>query len=272
MPPSFNPEQTAPSLRLSSNMDKMVLQARRHPDTSRTESNCKGVKLRGLDFGPCGSEILNSVLIVLILCAGTLLYCVLGVMLRRAREYRRGGSTGSAGFHVQEGRRAPQRQQERLRRTEQQAPNVQRRIRSASRNHSWQAQSVTDLSSQLGQLAQHFSDRRRQGELASQDEEHQAVAAWTNRTELRTLEAARQRDRERDWEYYQRRSNQDMIDDIIANLNHPESVAHPNNSIREAHEDDTASERLEPEPLEPLPVYSTEDPLPVHEGAPPYRP
>ncbi|KAL8871736.1 MAG: hypothetical protein Q9174_002499 [Haloplaca sp. 1 TL-2023] len=270
MPPSFGPEHTAPGLRLSSNVGKMILQARRHPDRSTTEADCEGVKLRGLDFGPCGSEILNSVIIVLILCAGTLLYSVLCSVLRRAREYRQGGDTESAGIPVQEGRRASQRHQEGRRRREQQAPIVQRRIRSASRNHSWQAQAVTDLSSQLGQLAQHFSDRRRQGELAPQDDEHRALATWTNRTELRTLEAARRRDRERDWEYYQRRSNQDILADILANINRSRSVADPNDTSREAHEDDTSLERFEP--VDPLPVYSREDPLPIHEGAPPYRP
>ncbi|KAL9585620.1 MAG: hypothetical protein Q9203_004177 [Teloschistes exilis] len=83
---------------------------------------------------------------------------------------------------------------------------TRRIIHSRSRGPSMQARAATDLSQQQHHLASRLSQLQ-----SLLEQQGRAAGALAVHTRVRTLEAAHVRDREREWEQYQLRSNQDML-------------------------------------------------------------
>lgn len=116
-----------------------------------------------------------------------------------------------------------------------------------------QARAATDLSQQQHHLASHLSQLQ-----TLLEQQGRAAEALAVHTRVRTLEAAHLRDREREWEQYQLRSNQD----ILSGLERMGAIIHQMQSNEEGRQLDDAS-RLQL-PMELPPTYSADD------RAPPY--
>ncbi|KAL8733417.1 MAG: hypothetical protein Q9181_003602 [Wetmoreana brouardii] len=243
----------------SESLELRIPQTREDASLDGSKPDCKGHKA-GIDFGPCGNKSVNYIATSLIICAVVLFFVAVFLRTKCSRVEKRAFRP----THEISSRDTRLNQQRRRRRREPQMLVPQRRIHSDSRRQSLQARAVTDVSQQRGQLAGRLAELHSQLESALLEQERRALEAWADRSRLRTLEAAHLRDRERDWELYQLRSNQD----ILARFERAGSVIHRMRSNEQENQLDITVP-VQPEEDVP-PVYSAEDPLMKQNRPPPY--
>ncbi|KAL8995074.1 MAG: hypothetical protein Q9169_005110 [Polycauliona sp. 2 TL-2023] len=126
------------------------------------------------------------------------------------------------------------------------------------RRHSYRqwgisARATTDLSGQQVQLQEHLDERR------ARNQRDQELQAPLDTIRLQTSEAAQRRDRERIWEQYQLRSNQDIIAglEIAGSMDRQVPLRSGENNVSSI-----VGTRAS---LETLPRYTLEDPLKFHD-------
>lgn len=219
--------------------------------TVRSESfkaNCKGYKLRGIDTGPCGNRVINYTSISLIIFVVASI--ALTVYLKSIRSRRRNSGDVRPQpvinlYHTEHSARQKREQQENV---------IQQRLDYERRRQNISARAVTDLSGQQIQLVERLNRIQAQIETALQQQERRDLEGLAVGS---MLEAVHFRSRERDWDRYQIRSNQE---DIIAGLEHADAIIQ---RIRSNEEENLSSDRShrQHQNHEPLPEYAIEDPM-----------
>ncbi|KAL8804146.1 MAG: hypothetical protein Q9223_005882 [Gallowayella weberi] len=228
-------------------------------DTVREKSpkpDCKGYKLHGIDTGPCGSKVVNYTAVTAIVCVIAVL-CFVGFMKwkyswDKAAESRRIQVLRWCERNHDNGRK--REQQERVSQRLQSGRHLQLSLTSRA---------VTDLSEQQTQLTERLAALQ---QSALEQQRIRDLHVSVNASRLPAPEVAHLRDRERDWESYQIRSNQEMVTEpeyaglIVHRIHSDQEAVHP-----------TGSFRVYPS-VETLPEYAAEDPLKIEERCPPYWP
>ena len=233
---------------------------RRNVRSDTSKADCKGHKPQGLDSGPCGNNVVNYTSIALIIfCIASL---CLAVYLKTCRPRVRTRASVRpqpvvSPYHDRHTERRARTQQERV---------VQQRRSDECRWQNTPVRAITDLSGQQTQLAERLTQLQERLESARGHErrDNERAAAGTG---LLTPEAVHARDRERDWEHYQRRSTED----VVTRPEHADSIVQ---QVRSNGEEDSRSNNPWRQHFvsEPLPKYTAEDPLTGQARAPAYAP
>ena len=265
MPPVFQaPEEPALTFSFRQVRDNVILQQKsissqsvRILDRVRPKSSelgCKGYSVSGIDTGPCRSRVVSDSSIIAILCVIATL-CVAGFV-----KLKHSWITTAAERRTRNMERQDRSYHSGRRRRERREHNVRRHLQGRQRDLS--ARTITDLSGQQLQLREHLAQLLARHESVLAQQRAQGLQASTDMSRLRTPGAAHLRDRERDWEEYQLRSNQEILAglentrSIIPQVFSSEGVHYPSNVLR-----------VQPS-LETLPEYALEDPLRTQQQAP----
>ncbi|KAI4132980.1 MAG: hypothetical protein LQ338_000448 [Usnochroma carphineum] len=262
MPPLVGKAETLQSTSryLTRSILLQTVRVRDNAGSEASESQCEDRKLQGIDMGPCGSSAINYTSISLILFVVASL--CLAVHLKTSRSRHR----GPAGVRVVEVPRALQDQDEERRKRKQQAPVLQQQLDDERPRRNVTTRVATDLSDQQTKFSRRLTELQANLGSILQEQQRRDNEAATERSMLRTPEAAHVRDRVRDWELYQTRADRD----IMARLERTGSIAQPSRlDEEERHNGD--SQRADEVP-EPLPEYAAADPLACQWEAPPYTP
>ncbi|KAL8656827.1 MAG: hypothetical protein Q9226_002543 [Calogaya cf. arnoldii] len=201
-----------------------------------SETDCNGSKTHNNDTGSCESEGLDESSIIAIVCI-VIVLCVVGYW-----QWRQSWAATATR------KRARNHRRERVKSNRQDY---------GARRHPHR-RPTTDLSGQQLQLRERLDERLaryERHEIINAQQQAQELQTSLNRNRLGTPEAAHLRDRERVWEQYRMRSDQDMI----AGLENPRSMAHqlPFNAVED---DPDRVIRAQPS-VETLPEYAVADPL-----------
>ncbi|KAL8771615.1 MAG: hypothetical protein Q9209_003058 [Squamulea sp. 1 TL-2023] len=220
--------------------------------------DCKGYKIRGIDTGPCGSRVVNESSIIAIICV-VMICCVAGFL-----KFKHSSVKDGAEGDTQVGQRRDHSHQSGRRKKERQDHVLHCARNDGRRQRNLSARTITDLSGQQHQLREHLAEflARHQSVLTQQ----RALDIQTSfdMSGLETPAAAHLGNRERDWEQYQLRSNQE----IIAGLEIPRSVVCQMHSNTEANYSSSVARAQSS--FETLPEYALEDPLNIEEQTPAY--
>ncbi|KAL8718795.1 MAG: hypothetical protein Q9225_004105 [Loekoesia sp. 1 TL-2023] len=224
-----------------------------------SEADCKGYKLRGIDTGPCGNSVINYTSISLII------FVVVSLCLATYMKISRSKRTALADVRPQPVINPYQNQHRERQKREQQERTIQQRLHDERRRQNIPARAVTDLSGQQTQLAERLNQLQEQLESALQEQESRANEAVADGSGPLAPEAAHIPGREREWERYQMRSNQD----IMTRLERAGSIIQ---RIRSNEEESRGPNTpwLQRQVSEQLPEYAAEDPLADQISAPAY--
>ncbi|KAL8807900.1 MAG: hypothetical protein Q9182_000366 [Xanthomendoza sp. 2 TL-2023] len=228
-------------------------------DTVREKSSkpeCKGYKVRGIDTGPCGSKVVNYTAVTAIVLIFAVL-CFVGFM-----KWKYSWDRAAKSRRTQVLRRCA-RDHDNGQGNEQQERVIQRLQSDRHLQLSLTARAVTDLSEQQNQLTERLAALQQSAlELQRRRDLHLSV----NARRLRAPDVAHLRDRERNWELYQIRSNQELVTEpeyagcIVHRVQSDQEPVHLTRPIR-----------VYPS-IETLPEYAAEDPLKREERCPAYWP
>ncbi|KAL8780811.1 MAG: hypothetical protein Q9213_006284 [Squamulea squamosa] len=220
--------------------------------------DCKGYKIRGIGTGPCGSRIINESSIIAIICVVTIC-CVAGFL-----KFKHSPVRDAAEGDTQMGHKRDRSHHSRRHKKERRGYVIQYPRHDRSRQWNLSARTITDLSEQQHQLREHLAELLARHQSVPTEQRAPDVQTSVDIGRLRTPEAAYLGNRERDWDQYQLRSNQE----IIAGLEIPGSVVHQMHSYTEA--DYMSSVARAQLSFETLPEYALEGPLNIEEQAPAY--
>ncbi|KAL8941961.1 MAG: hypothetical protein Q9216_001941 [Gyalolechia sp. 2 TL-2023] len=215
-----------------------------------SKADCKNYKLRGIDTGPCGNSVINytSISLIVFIVASICLAVYLKTCRSRRKSPRKiRPQPAISPYQIEFSARQKREQQERV---------MQQRLDDERRRQNIPARAVTDLSEQQTQLAEHLNQLQEELETALQQQQRRDNETMADGSRLLAPESAHLRARERDWERYQMRSNQD----IMARLEHAGSIIQRIRSNEEEHQAASTSWRQH-RVSEPLPEYAFEDPL-----------
>ncbi|KAL8861643.1 MAG: hypothetical protein Q9178_001844 [Gyalolechia marmorata] len=265
MPPVFQaPEEPALTFSFRQVRDNVILQQKAISSQSvqvldrvRPQSSkpgCKGYNVSGIGTGPCRSRVVSDPSIIAILCVIATL-CVAGFV-----KLKHSGITTAAERRTRNLERQDWDYYSGRRRRERREHTVRQHLQGRQRDLS--ARTITDLSGQQLQLRERLAELLARHESVLAQQRAQGLQPSTDMSRLRTPEAAHLRDRERDWEQYQLRSNQEILAGLEnTRLINPqvfsnEAVHYPSNLLR-----------VQPS-LETLPEYALEDPLGTQPASP----
>ncbi|KAI4273653.1 MAG: hypothetical protein L6R38_006282 [Xanthoria sp. 2 TBL-2021] len=221
---------------------------RAQPEASKT--GCNGSKTHSSDIGSCEVKGSHDSSIIAIVCI-VIVLCVAGFV-----KWKHSWAITAAEGHIQFGETQDRNHRSGRPKREQQEQSIRRH---SHRQRDFSTRTTTDLSGQQLQLRERLDERlaRHKSVIAQQRAQEIQASLGTNR--LGTPEAAHLRDRERVWEQYQLRSDQD----IIAGLEVATPMAHQ--LPFSTGEDDTSSVIRTQPSLETLPEYALEDPLKIED-------
>ncbi|KAI4170075.1 MAG: hypothetical protein LQ343_005216 [Gyalolechia ehrenbergii] len=224
-----------------------------------SKAECKDYKLRGIDTGPCGNSAINYTSISLIIFVVASI--CLAVYLKTSRARRKPSVNVRpqpviGPYQTEHGARQKREQQERV---------IQQRLDDERRRQNIPARAVTDLSGQQTQLAERLNQLQQELETALEQQQRRGNEALADDSGLMAPDTVHLRTRERDWERYQMRSNQD----IMARLEHAGSIIQRIRSNEEENQSTNTARRQHQVP-ESLPEYAVEDPLADQTRVPAY--